>query len=190
MTVFFQHWKGRDIKCSLIGLSFERPYLIKALNLMITKTADFGQKSMDFDWFWPERRSESAKTVDFIQNPWILAKSPHILCGFEFKTRKLLISSQNPLISAKSHGFWVELRSESRKTTDFGQKFVDFDGFWVELKSESAKTADFSQKSTDFADFVWFLSLKLENCWLILSPEKGSKGKTSIFPGKLPKLQI
>ena len=35
--------------------------------------------------------------------------------------------------------------------------------------------------------FVWFLSLKLENFQLVLSPEKESKGETSIFPWKSAK---
>ena len=35
--------------------------------------------------------------------------------------------------------------------------------------------------------FCVVLSLKLENCSLVLSPERGSKGETSIFPWKSAK---
>ena len=74
----------------IIGLSFERPYLMEGLNLMIANL--------------PNRK----------------------VCGF-----------------------CADLRSESARTT---------------------KSVDFQLKS---ADFVWFLCLKLENCSLVLSPERG-----------------
>ena len=96
----------------IVGLSFEKPYLMEALNLIIVK---------------------STKT-------------------------------------AKICGFWADLRSESAKTA----KSADF---WL-------KSVDFQPKSTDF---VWFYSLKLENCWLVLSPERESKWKISIFSWKSAK---
>ena len=36
-----------------------------------TKSADFGQKSVDLDRFWADLESESAKTTKSAQNPWI-----------------------------------------------------------------------------------------------------------------------
>ena len=93
-----------------IGLSFARPYLMEALNLMIAKSIN-PQISAENPWilmfFWADLRSESAKFV----NLWISAENPQILTVFGW------ISGQN---------WWI-----------FGWKS---------------------------ADFVWFLSLKLENC--------------------------
>ena len=99
----------------LIGLSFERPYLIKGQKLMIlhadfaaencrlwSKTADYGQK-LDYGW-------------------------------------KLQIMVEN-------WGLWS-------KTTDFGRKL------WILVENQ----------------ILQFLSLKLQNCLLVFSPERGSKG--------------
>ena len=63
-------------------------------------------------------------------------------------------------------------------------KSMNFGGFHCRKLHILLKTADFLPKSmvfdencifwpktVDFAVSVWFLSLKLENCWLVLSPE-------------------
>ena len=64
-------------------------------------------------------------------------------------------------------------------------KSMDFGGFhwwklWILLKTAVflPKSTVFDEncifwpKTVDFAVSVWFLSLKLENCWLVLSPER------------------
>ena len=65
--------------------------------------------------------------------------------------------------------------AKSAKTTVFGQK--------------STKTAVFNQKLV-LSQKLWImqvLSLKLQNCWLVFSSKRGTKGKTSIFPWKTTK---
>ena len=64
---------------------------------------------------------------------------------------------------------------------DYGRKLqimVENSGLW-------SKTMDYGQKhrlwskTTDFSQNPWilqFLSLKLQNCLLVSSPERGSKG--------------
>ena len=50
----------------IFGLSFERPYLMKGLNLMIakfTKSTDFGTKTTDFADF---KKTQILKTTDFV----------------------------------------------------------------------------------------------------------------------------
>ena len=51
------------------------------------------------------------------------------------------------------------------------------------FSQKSAKTAVFSQK----LQILQFLSLKLQHCWSVSSPERGTKGVTSIFPWKTVK---
>ena len=64
----------------------------------------------------------------------------------------------------------MDLRSETAKSTQNPQNpqiLMDFGRFKVricknhKIHSKTAKSVDFQLKS---ADFVWFLSLKLENC--------------------------
>ena len=64
-------------------------------------------------------------------------------------------------ILVENHGLWL-------KTADYGKKpwiMVENCGLW-------SKTTDFSQKP----QILQFLSLKLQNCLLVFSPERGSKG--------------
>ena len=62
-------------KWTLIGLLFERPYLIKGLNLMIptfAKSADFGKNGE----FWNKTADfEKPRISKKKKNPWILLKS-------------------------------------------------------------------------------------------------------------------
>ena len=72
-------------------------------------------------------------------------------CGLWSKTADY---GQKPQIMVKNCGFWSN-------TADYRQK--------LQILS---KTVDFSQKLR----ILQFLSLKLQNCLLVFSPERGSKG--------------
>ena len=90
----------------------------------------------------------AAEIAVFGWKPWILS----IVGG---------ANCQNLRFSVENRGFWL-------KTTDFGRKLrimVKNYGLW-------SKTVDFRQKLR----ILQFLSLKLQNCLLVFSPERGSKG--------------
>ena len=81
----------------------------------------------------------------------------------------------------KIHGFWAFLMSESApKLQNLQKKPTKF--------TKIHKIQVFRPKIHRFCSFcVFFWGLEVENCQLVLSPERGSKGETSIFLWKSAK---
>ena len=85
-----------------------------------TKSMNFSQTSADFEGFWANLTSESAKACKIIR---FSARICGFCVVFEFKTRKLFISSRS---RQRIQGGNINFSLESAKSVDFGQKSLYF----------------------------------------------------------------
>ena len=119
-------------------------------------------------------------------------KRPYLIRGLNLMIAKWVELRAKTTVFSKTHSFlWILGRAKVKNCKNHG--------FCQKLQFLT-KNMVFSQKSTKTMvltknhgfqpkpQILQFFSLKLQHCWLVFGPERGTKGETSIFPWKNHKI--